>query len=72
MYLIYHASELKGSLANKACLFLSHEYAQPHPVVTDNGLKEYLVQEMLDACHHKKGWQYLVQWVSYRPEHNCW
>jgi hypothetical protein len=72
MYLTYHAFKLKPSLANKASLFLNHEYAQPHPVATDDGLKEYFVQEILDTHHHRKGWQYLMQWVSYRLEHNHW
>ena len=66
-YPTYHASKLKPFIPNNATLFPHHEYAQPLPVVTNDGLKEFLVEEIIDArcC----GWQYLGQWVGYGPEH---
>jgi len=71
-YPTYHASELKAFLLNNATLFPSHEYTQPLPIVTDDSLKEFLVEEIIDARCRGKGWQYLVQWVGYSPEHNRW
>jgi hypothetical protein len=59
-YPTYHASELKPFLANNANLFPSRELSQPQPVVTSDGLEEYLVQEIIDSRRRGKGWQYLV------------
>jgi hypothetical protein len=48
-YPTYHASELKAFLANDATLFPTHELSQPRPIVTPDGLEEYLVQEIIDS-----------------------
>ena len=40
--------------------------------MTTEGLEEYLVENIIDARKCRHGWQYLVQWVGYGPEHNCW
>jgi len=55
-YPTYHASELKPFLANDAMLFLSRELSQPQPIVTLDGLEEYLVQEIIDSHRRGKGW----------------
>ena len=68
----FHASELKPFLPNDATLFPSRELAQPQPVVTANGLEEYLVQEIIDSHQCGKGYQYLVRWTGYGPEHDRW
>jgi hypothetical protein len=64
--------ELKPHFANDHSLFPSREMAKPQPVVTDQGLKEYLVQDIIDLCRRGHGYQYLVQWTGYGPEHNRW
>lgn len=46
--------------------------AQPQPILTAEGLEEYLVEEIISLHHWGCGHQYLVQWSSYGPEHNCW
>jgi hypothetical protein len=56
----FHASKLKIFLPNNATLFPSCELAQPQPIVTANGLEEYLVQEIINSCWRGKGYQYLV------------
>ena len=71
-YPTYHASELKPFLPNDASLFPSHELPQPDPILTPNGLEEYLVDEIIDSQRHGKGHQYLVCWSGYGPEHNRW
>ncbi|KIM86039.1 hypothetical protein PILCRDRAFT_50653, partial [Piloderma croceum F 1598] len=48
-YPTYHALELKLFLANDAALFLSHKLSQLQPIITSDGLKEYLVQEIIDS-----------------------
>jgi len=40
--------------------------------MTTDGLEEYLVENIINARRHGHGWQYLVQWVGYGPEHNRW
>ena len=59
-YPTYHASELKAAPSNDLTLFPSCELAQPHPIVTSEGLEEYHVQEIIDSQQCGKGWQYLV------------
>jgi hypothetical protein len=71
-YPTYHTSELKAFLPNNSTLFPSRETAQPQPIVTVDGLEEYHVQEIIDSRRRGKGWQYLVRWTGYGPEHDCW
>ena len=37
-----------------------------------DGLEEYLVDGTIDLRKHSQGWQFLVHWVGYGPEHNQW
>jgi hypothetical protein len=71
-YPTYHASELKTFVPNDASLFPSRELSNPQPVVTLDGLEEFLVQDIIDARRRGRGWQYLVRWVGYGPEHDRW
>ena len=71
-YPTYHASELKPYLANDTELFPSCKLSQPQPIVTSDGLEEYLIEEILDSRRCRKGWQYLVHWMGYGQEHDCW
>ena len=41
-------------------------------ILTDDGLEEYLMQEIVDSQCSGAGWQYLVCWIGYRPHHNYW
>ena len=69
-YPTYHASELKPFLPNDASLFPSRELSQPDPILTPDGLEEYLVDEIIDSRKRGKGHQYLVRWSGYGPEHD--
>jgi hypothetical protein len=71
-YPTYHASVLKPHPPNDPSLFPSREFAQPQPILTTDGLEEFFIQEIIDSRQRGKGWQYLVQWTGYRPEHNRW
>jgi Chromo (CHRromatin Organisation MOdifier) domain len=42
------------------------------PILTPDGLEEFLVEEILDSRRCGRGWQYLVQWVGYDAEHDHW
>jgi hypothetical protein len=69
---MFHASKLKPFLPNDAILFPTRELSHPQPIVTPDGLEEYLVQEIIDSHQHGKGYQYLVRWTGYGPEHDRW
>jgi hypothetical protein len=71
-YPTYHASELKPFLPNNASLFPSRELAQPHPILTTDGMEEYFVQEIINSRRRGKGNQYLVRWTGYGLEHDRW
>ena len=60
-YPTYHASELKAFLANDESLFPSCTLLWPDPVLTPDGLEEYLVEEIIDSWKCGKGHQYLVR-----------
>jgi hypothetical protein len=72
MFPTFHASELKRFKANDAALFLHRKLMRPGPVMTENGLEEYLMESILDVCRRRKGAQFLVRWSSYGPEHTEW
>ena len=59
-YPTYHALELKTFIPNDPILFPGRELSQPLPILTPDGLKEFLVQEILDSHCHGQGWQYLI------------
>jgi hypothetical protein len=69
---VFHASELRRYHQNNAILFPGREREQPGPIVTDEGLEEYVVDEILDSRRRGRGWQFLVCWSGYGPEHDSW
>ena len=71
-YPVFHATELKAHLANNPTLFPMHEFTKLGPVLTADGLEEHIIDEIIDSCHCGRGWQFLVHWLGYPPEHNEW
>jgi hypothetical protein len=45
----FHSSKLKHHFENDTILFPSREMAELQPVLTSQGLKEYLVDEIIDS-----------------------
>jgi hypothetical protein len=68
----FHASELKRYRENDKELFPSQEYKRPGPIMTDDGVEEYLIDRIIDERKKGKGPQYLVRWDGYGPEHDTW
>ena len=68
----FHASELKPHVKNDGELYPHREDAQPGPVLTGDGMEEYAVESIIDSRKRGRGWQYLVRWVGYGPEHDRW
>jgi hypothetical protein len=71
-YLVYHTQHLKPHHANDDKLFPSQRLEQPGPILTPERLEEYSIQEIIDSHQHGQGWQFLVCWLRYGPQHNLW
>lgn len=61
LFLVYCASELKCHIDNDTILFPNRELLQPGPIVTADGLEEYLVEEIIDSRCRGCGYQFLVR-----------
>ena len=72
MFVTFYISELKCFMANNPALFPSRELMQPGPILTKDGMEEFLVEEIIDSRQRRHSWQYLVRWAGYGPEHNKW
>ena len=68
----FHASLLRPFIANDNVLFPGRQHEEPGPIVTADGGQEYFVNRILDRRRRGRGYQYLVEWVGYGPEHNQW
>ena len=68
----FHASLLKPFHENDDDLFPSREHMMPGPIMTEDGLEEYFIDKILDSRRHGHGWQFLVHWQGYGPEHDLW
>jgi ''chromo'' (CHRromatin Organisation MOdifier) domain./Integrase core domain. len=69
---VFHSSELKRYHTNDPLLFPGRTRTPPGPVVTPDGLEEFFIQEIIDSRRRGKGWQFLVRWTGYGPEHDAW
>jgi hypothetical protein len=68
----FHVSELKRFHENDASLFPGRKRTEPGPVVGDEGMEEYMVDEIVEARRRGQGWQFLVHWTGYGPEEDRW
>jgi hypothetical protein len=71
-YPTYHSSELRSFVPNDPILFPGRKLPEPRPVITSDGLEEFLVQEIIDSRRRGRGYQYLIRWSGHSPEHDCW
>jgi hypothetical protein len=42
------------------------------PVVTKDGVEEWVVDCIVDKCKRGCGFQYLVRWAGWDKKANCW
>jgi hypothetical protein len=61
-----------NDMSERPILFPSRELARPGPVLSPEGLEEYHVQQIIDSRKRGRGYQYLVRWTGYGPEHDRW
>ena len=59
-YPTYHSSKLRSFVPNDPILFPGRKLPEPHPVITSDGLEEFLVQEIIDSQRCGHSYQYLV------------
>jgi hypothetical protein len=67
----FHSSLLKCFVVNDADLFPSRETSMPGPIMMDDGLEEYFMDSIIDSQRCGRGWQFLVRWTGYGPEHDA-
>jgi hypothetical protein len=68
----FHSSQLCPFLENVNELFVEQKLTPPSSIVTADGSTEYFIEQILDLWPHGWGWQYLVWWQGYGPEHDLW
>ncbi|GBE87359.1 Transposon Ty3-G Gag-Pol polyprotein [Sparassis crispa] len=68
----FHASLLKPWRENDASLFPSRQHNQPGPIITDDGAEEWEVESIVNHRPRGRGFQYLVRFRGYGPEHDVW
>jgi hypothetical protein len=69
---IFHLSELKRYLDNDTSLFPAREPTRPGPIVSADGLEEYLIDKIVDSRKRGCGTQYLVHWQGYSRDADTW
>ena len=66
---VFHVSQVKPAVSSP------HSAAAPSPPpprVLDDGDLAWEVDRVLDVRRYGRGFQYLVDWVGYRPEDRSW
>ena len=68
----FHSSLLRPFIPNDDERYPSRAHSQPGPIVMANGATEYFVERILDRRPRGRGYQYLIWWQGYGPEHDSW
>lgn len=68
----FHASLLHPFVENDDEMFPSRAHEEPGPVITADGVRDHFVDHVIDRRCRGRGWQYLVTWRGFGPEHNQW
>ena len=48
-YLVYHVSELKTYIPDDPTLLPQHQFSQPRPILTADGLEEHAIDKMINS-----------------------
>ena len=68
----FHSSQIRPFIENNNELFQARKLTQPGPVLTLEGQEEWLIRDIIDERNRGQGRQYLVRWVGWGDEENCW
>ncbi|THG93317.1 hypothetical protein EW026_g7885 [Hermanssonia centrifuga] len=69
----FHSSLLKPHIPNDNSLYPSRAHAEPEPIFDpETGEDQHFVEKILDRRRRGRGWQYLIRWKDFGPEHDLW
>jgi hypothetical protein len=68
----FHISHLHRHFPNDNKLFLGPAQHTPKPLVTVDGTTEYFINQIINQRPRGRGYQFLVCWSGYGPEHDLW
>lgn len=68
----FHSSEMKPYHPNDPSLYPEREPERPPPVVTEDGMEEWLVDCILDEQKWGRGRRLLVRWKGYPADEDRW
>jgi hypothetical protein len=68
----FHSSNLRAYIPNDTSLFPTRTRPHPAPIITADGSEEATIDRILEERRRGRGWQYLVRWFGYGPEHDEW
>ncbi|PSR79777.1 hypothetical protein PHLCEN_2v6895 [Hermanssonia centrifuga] len=69
----FHASLLKPHIPNDSTLYPSRAHNEPAPIFDpETRENQHFVERILDRRRRGRGWQYLVHWKGFGPEHDEW
>ena len=68
----YHTSEVIPYIKNDVTLFPNREFSKPPAVTVEDATEEYFIHDIIDEWRCSCGYRYLVRWVGYGAEEDCW
>ena len=68
----FHGSMLKNYTQSNDTLFSSRRFERPAPIVTEDGVKEWFVDCVLNRRRRGRGYRWLVQWKGYSADMDTW
>ncbi|THG97431.1 hypothetical protein EW026_g4575 [Hermanssonia centrifuga] len=69
----FHSSLLKPHIPNDDSLYPSRAHAKHEPIFDpETSEDQHFVEKILDRRHCGCGWQYLIRWKDFGPEHDLW
>jgi hypothetical protein len=68
---VFYVDQLKRYHSNNDELFPNRRFDEPEPIMVD-GVEEQFVERILDSRRRGRGWQFLVRWVGFGPQHDEW
>ena len=68
----FHTLVVVPYIENDVTLFPGCKFSKPTPITTEEGTEEYFICNIINERHQGRGYRYLVWWVGYGLEEDCW